>query len=152
MNTNHSHSRIAFDPQAGAYTLTLRLASRAQAELAYLRALDSPLAGQVERIAANIPELASRVRQAGLLVVAGAVIIAPPGETLRLNGRETIVLACVRSDCGSFDHLLTRGELGVVVCGCPDAQPGDGEAGAPWSRLAPHTCRHVLAAGLLQGH
>jgi hypothetical protein len=67
------------------------------------------------------------------------------------NGCTVAVLAHVRSENGRYDHLLTRGELGVVICDCPDAQPDDNEPGAPLTRIAPHTCRHILAASLLVG-
>lgn len=112
------------------------------------------LAAQIERIAAFAPELATRARLAGRLVTAGAVSLSGPGEVLSSNGcyhRTAALLARVRSENGNAEFLLTREPFGGILCNCPDALPAPGDPGAPRSRLAPHTCVHILALVLQSG-
>jgi hypothetical protein len=90
-----------------------------------------------------------RTRSSGGLVLAA---IAPPVTVQGSNGRlhrTATVLAWVKYEWSSRTYVLTRGALGVVICNCPDAQPEQREAGASRSRVAPHTCKHILAAALL---
>jgi hypothetical protein len=145
---------IAYDPKARGFALTIHWSTRAEAEIAYLRAVRPALADKVERLSANFPELASRARRAAFLLLADAVAFPKPGEVMPSNGRfhrTAAVLARVKSEKGDGEYLLTRGELGEVICNCPDAQPENEEDGAPRSRMAPHTCKHILAAALLEG-
>ena len=76
-------SVVIYDPKAHGYTVTLRRPTRADAEIAYLRAMRPELASQIERLSANFPELASRARKAGFLILAGKVTITPPAYTGR---------------------------------------------------------------------
>ena len=154
MNTEQLSPSIAYDASASSFALTLLLPTRIEAEIAYLRVVRPELADQVERLSANVPELATRARRAAFLVLAGAVRLSEPGEIMPTNGRyhrTASVLARVKADSCDFDYLLTRGDFGVVICNCPDANPDCGEDGAPASRIAPHTCRHILAASFLVG-
>jgi hypothetical protein len=142
---------VTYDPKANAFGFTLRLPTRAEAEISYLRAMNPRLAARIESLSANFPELASRARRAGFLVLAGNFKLAPPGTVQASNGhyhRTATVLGWVKSEWSDRQYLLTRGDLGVVICNCPDAQPEEGDDGAPPSRLAPHTCKHVIAAAL----
>jgi hypothetical protein len=151
MTTQPLDAVVVYDPKARAFSVTLRRPTRAAAEIAYLRAVRPELSAKIERIAANFPELASRARQAGFLILAGKVTLAAPGTVQPSNGRyhrTATMLAWVQSEWSDRRYLLTRGELGVVICNCRDAQPEEGEEGAPMSRVAPHTCKHVLAAAL----
>jgi hypothetical protein len=84
-------------------------------------------------------------------ILAGAVTLAPPGTVQPPNGRyhpTATVLAWVEAEWSSRTYVLTRGELSVVICNCGNAQPEDGEEGAPRSRVAPRTCKHIIAAAL----
>jgi hypothetical protein len=144
-------SIVVYDPKVNGYTVTLRRPTRADAEIAYLRAARPELAAKIERLSTHFPELASRARKAGFLILAGKVTIAPPGTVQGTNGRlhrTATVLAWVKSEWSNRTYVLTRGPLGVVICDCPDAQPEDAEDGAPRSRVAPHTCKHIIAAAL----
>ena len=154
MNTEQLSPSIAYDHPAHAFALTLYLPTRIEAEIAYLRVVRPELADHVERLSANVPELATRARRAAFLVLAGAVRLSKPGEIMPANGRyhrTASVLARVKADCCDFDYLLTRGDFGVVICNCPDANPDCGDAGAPETRMAPHTCKHILAASFVVG-
>jgi hypothetical protein len=151
MNTQHPNQSIVYDHKAHAFALTLLLPTRLDAEIACLRAARPELADKVERLSANVPELATRARHAAFLLLANAVKLSEPGEIMPSNGRyhrTASVLAHVRSETGRFDYLLTRGDFGVVLCNCPDANPEPGEDGAPPTRIAPHTCKHIIAAAL----
>jgi len=144
---------IAYDSKANDFSVTLHWPTRIEAETACLRAMGPELAAIIERLSADFPELASRARRAGYLVLAGKVTVAPLGTVQSSNGRyhrTATVLAWVKSEWSDRTYILTRGELGVVICNCRDAQPEEGEEGAPRSRVAPHTCRHILAAALSQ--
>jgi hypothetical protein len=104
-----------------------------------------------ERLSGNFRELASRARKAGFLVLGGNVKLAPPGTVQGTNGRyhrTAVVLAWVTSEWTGRQYVLTRGVMGRVICNCPDARPEHEEVGAPPSRIAVHTCKHILAAGL----
>jgi hypothetical protein len=152
MTTQPLDAVVAYDPKGNSYTVTLRRPTRADAEIAYLRAVRPALATKIERLSEHFPELASRARKAGFLILAGKVTLAQPGTVQASNGRyhrTATVLAWVQSEWSSrTTYILTRGELGVVICNCRDAQPEVGEQGAPRSRVAPHTCRHIIAAAL----
>ena len=149
MNTLYPIRSIVYDHNSRSFAVTLQLPNRPAAEIAYLRAAHPKLADKVERLSANIPELATRAHQAAFLLLAKAVTLSKPGETVPSNGCTLAVLAHVRADNGLYDYLLTRGDLGVVICDCPDANPDEGEHGAPPTRIAPHTCKHILAASWL---
>jgi hypothetical protein len=149
MNTLYPSRSIVYDHSTRAFAMTVLLPTKLDAEIAYLRAACPELAAKVERISANIPELATRARRAAFLLTENALTLSQPGETMRSNGRTVAVLAHVKAECGQYDYLLTRGDLGVVICDCPDAQPEPGEEGAPETRIAPHTCKHIIAAALL---
>jgi hypothetical protein len=151
MNTQPMGRSIVYDANARAFALTLLLPTRQEAEIAYIRAARPELADKVERLSANFPELATRARRAAFLLLEDAVRLSEPGEIMPSNGRyhrTASVLAQVRSETGQFNYLLTRGDFGVVICNCPDASPEYGEEGAPASRIAPHTCKHILAAAM----
>jgi hypothetical protein len=62
--------------------------------------------------------------------------------------RTVTVLAWVKSEWSDRTYVLPRGDLGVVICNCPNAQPEAGEDGAPSSRVAPHTCKPIIAEAL----
>lgn len=151
MNAQYPRQSIVYHHKDHAFALTLVLPTRLDAEIAYLRATNPELADKVERISANVPELASRARQAALLLLVNAVTLSKAGETVPSNGRTVAVLAHVKAENGQYDYLLTRGDLGVVICDCPDARPEMNEEGAPPTRIAPHTCKHILAASFLAG-
>jgi hypothetical protein len=151
MATINTTPIVDYDPQAQAFSVRLFRPTCAEAEIAALRAAGPKLASQIERLSANFPELATRARKAAFLILAGAVTLAEPGDIEPANGRfhrTAVVLARVKSETRDKEYLLTRGPLGVVICNCPDAQPAPGEEGAPRSRIALHTCQHVLASAL----
>ena len=154
MNTSQPSQSIVYDHQAHAFALTMHLPTRLDAEIAYLRAARPELADKVERLSVNCPELATRASRGALLLLEDAVKLSEPGEMMPSNGRyhrTAAVLAHVKAEDGQSDYLLTRGDLGVVICSCPDANPEPGDDGAPATRIAPHTCKHILAASFLAG-
>jgi hypothetical protein len=149
MNAQYPRQSIVYDHNAHTFAVTLHRPTHAEAEIAYLRAANPELARKVERLSANIPELATRARHAALLLLTNTVTLSRRGDTVPSNGCNHPVLAHVRSGHGRYDHLVTRGDLGVVLCDCPDANPEAGDDGAPATRMAPHTCKHILAASFL---
>jgi hypothetical protein len=152
MNTHHLTQSIAYDSQTHDFAVTLHLPSRLEAEIAYLRAACPELAEKVECLSASFAELATRARRAAFLVLEDAVRLGEPGEIMPSNGRyhrTASVLAHVKARDGQYDYLITRGDFGVVICNCADANPEPGKEGAPPTRIAPHTCKHILAASFL---
>jgi hypothetical protein len=97
------------------------------------------LAGQVERIAARQPELAGRAQRAAAIVITGAVTLTPGAFEIHHSGVRTDHVAQVRSQNGggTYDVVAVHGQL---FCNCPD-----GVSSAPRSKVAEHTCKHIIA-------
>lgn len=132
---------------------SLEMPTRAIAEYAYLEAVAPELARRVASIERICPDVGPRARRAAALVLGGAVRRPEPDEVLLSSGRyhyTPTILARVGSQLGGQVFMITQDRWGLIVCNCPDGSPEEGEEGAPPSKLAPKTCKHILAMLLAQ--
>jgi len=120
--------------------------TRQEAERAHLHAVAPDLAERVNGLAASLPELADRAHRAALIVLADGVQLTPGRFRINHQGIQIDALATVQSQShedGAYEIFCARGQL---VCNCPDANPQvPDEPGAPPSKFAEHTCKHILA-------
>ena len=129
---------------------TLTAPTRPEAEWAYLQAIAPDVAAKAQRIAATQPALADRVRRAGFIAVEGGVF---PCQEPVVYGSHNLSFTCVariqsQRDPGMAYAILERDHL--YYCDCADSQghtteDGTEEAKAPATKIAPHTCKHILA-------
>ena len=146
MTTCEPPPTVLYDRKGKHYRITIPLTgeiiarpSRQETEAAYLKAVAPEVAERVARLSAAFPDLATRCQRAALIALAGRVI----ADTTSCASHSPV--ARVRSQSADGEYTLVKGR-GQLACNCPDGDPYEpDEPGAPRSKFAEHTCKHILA-------
>ncbi len=146
--TYDRQQRLYFVPLPSGETLTAH--TRPEAELAYLQAVAPALAEKAQRLAALQPNLADRARYATFIALEGGVLPCHEPVVYGPQNLSFTRVARVQSqrDPGTVYQILERDDQ--YYCDCVDSkgrttEAGTEEAKAPSTKIALHTCKHILA-------
>lgn len=143
---------VQYQPETKCFVTTLPSGKEITAptqrdlELAYLNVVAPELGEKISRTAIKYPALENRARRAAFIVLHQDVAPTPNRFCINHHGVTNSYVARVKSQTKpdeGYDVIETHGQL---ACNCEDGNPESRHfKGAPASRVARHTCKHILA-------